>query len=329
MLQAYKNEVVADVGVRQASLRQLELDYYVSNYWLWCGASTFIGGFLFSQLTNEIPYDCPYLLSCLYLCFTCAAFGCSICVVTWAVFLAMWGPGLALRGSDGLTSYNAAVDFLKSQQESVYRTFQYEIFFYFCSSGLLLWVFPARFYVNLTCMALFAAIALGVVGLQKWMTRKLKGFGVSTSKTNDGVIKNFSSALTRVTDLDSASTKAYFETERGIAIDGGEHDQHPSSSSHLDALRTIPPASYTAKKVHGGGLFDSMSGSTGHHHGGGGLLSQSTSSYGDTKQGRHHPGLYDSAHNLYAGPDYGESSDDGITYNSYLFDSGHSIGIER
>jgi len=40
MLQLFKNEVVAQANVKQADIRQRELDYYTNNYWTWGQTAT-------------------------------------------------------------------------------------------------------------------------------------------------------------------------------------------------------------------------------------------------------------------------------------------------
>ncbi|CAD7954851.1 unnamed protein product [Amoebophrya sp. A120] len=270
MLQAYKNEVVADVSIRQAELRQLELDYYVANYWLWCGASTIVGGFLFNQLTTPIPYETSYLVSSVYLSLTSGAFGASVCTVTWTVFLAMWGPGLALRGPDGIASFHRAVDFLKKEQESVYLMFKLAILLYFFSSILLTWVFPSRFYVHLSCMLIFAGIFAFVFLLERSMKSKLKGFSIETLQNEnalvDGKIESLKQ-LGKVGDLDESATISFDQ-------DYMDRENHQQTTQFANAAKTNAFTTF---------------------FGGGGSSGTSAAAHpgGDTKRGEYHHGLYD------------------------------------
>ena len=109
MLQLYKNEVVAEVSVRQADVRQQELDFYAGNYWTWGSTCTLFAGFVFSQLTRSIPTDTNWVLENFYLLTVSLCLGCSVSVIIWTVLLSMWGPGLALRGPQGMGSFHGAV----------------------------------------------------------------------------------------------------------------------------------------------------------------------------------------------------------------------------
>merc|ERR1712007_37303 len=126
-----------------------ELDFYTNNYVTWGGTSTITAGFVFSQLTNPVPEGTDVYLSSAYLVFLAISLGFSLCVITWTTLCCMWGPGMALRGPEGMVSFHKAIDFLKVEQNSIYNTFIISVFSYFASTCCLVWVFPSDSRVNM------------------------------------------------------------------------------------------------------------------------------------------------------------------------------------
>ena len=237
MLQLYKNEVVAEVSVRQADVRQQELSFYTRNYWTWGSTCTIFAGFVFSQLTRSggltSGVDGPgILLENFYLICVSGCLGSSICVIIWTVLMSMWGPGLALRGPAGMASFHAAVTFLKSQQALVYQLFQLSIVLYLLSAVACLWVFPSSAKVNLVCTVVFALVLLCSKLFELLLHRKLRGFGANAGEEdllghgvgradthgfagdggNDGQIHSLD-GLMGVADLDTASMNAQQERQ--------------------------------------------------------------------------------------------------------------------
>jgi len=210
MLNIYKNEAVADASVTQANVRTKELDYFMNNYWTWASTSTVFAGFVFDQLNNKTPEDINVLLELVYLIFTTVCLCCNLCVITWAAFMCIWGPGLALRGIDGMDSFHDTITFLNSQQYTVYITFQVGVISFFLSSVTNVWVFPSRRGVNICCTVLFAIFLLGIVIFQQLLSRRLKG-GHIAQKSASGRIQVFD-RLNRVGDLDNISTSYYDKT---------------------------------------------------------------------------------------------------------------------
>ncbi|CAK9016295.1 General transcription factor 3C polypeptide 5 [Durusdinium trenchii] len=125
MLTIHKNRVVSDVTLQQAS----ELDFYTNNYWIWGGTTVILAGFALAQLTREIPEGTHPVLEYSYLAFTTLCLSLDLCIVTWTVLVCTWGPGNALRGPDGMSSFHDTVTLLKDEQMSIYYAFVVSIVF--------------------------------------------------------------------------------------------------------------------------------------------------------------------------------------------------------
>eukprot|EP00397_Hematodinium_sp_SG-2012_P065012 GEMP01093341.1.p1 GENE.GEMP01093341.1~~GEMP01093341.1.p1 ORF type:complete len:214 (+),score=34.02 GEMP01093341.1:155-796(+) len=179
MLNIYKNEALTTASISQANVRQRELDYYTTNYWTWCSTATA----------------------------TCLA--CNLCVITWTAFLCIWGPGLALRGRKGMLSFHDSIDFMQSEQKTIYWVFNAGVVGFFASSCTLVWVYPSRDRVNAACMVILGAFLLVVIVIQGILGRRLKHTHLAGhSDTTDGRIIAFDQFM-HVGDLDYAATEAH------------------------------------------------------------------------------------------------------------------------
>ncbi|CAK9023552.1 unnamed protein product [Durusdinium trenchii] len=107
----------------------LELDFYTNNYWIWGGTTVILAGFALAQLTREIPEGTHPVLEYSYLAFTTLCLSLDLCIVTWTVLVCTWGPGNALRGPDGMSSFHDTVTLLKDEQMSIYYAFVVSIVF--------------------------------------------------------------------------------------------------------------------------------------------------------------------------------------------------------
>ncbi|CAD7932166.1 unnamed protein product [Amoebophrya sp. A120] len=124
MLQLYKNQVVTQVSKEQIDLRQLELDWYCSNYDTMAVSSTMLAGFAYDQLTNSVPAKTTSLqMEFVYVVFTAVSLGLALSIAVTCIFSVIFGKSLALRGSLGATSVNIAVDNLRNEQKVLYLQF--------------------------------------------------------------------------------------------------------------------------------------------------------------------------------------------------------------
>eukprot|EP01066_Platyproteum_vivax_P010148 Platyproteum_vivax@DN4518_c0_g1_i1.p1 len=156
MLQLYKNEVVTSISKQQAEIRQMELDWYTSNYWTMSTQATLIGGFAFHQLAQPENEESPIVLDAMFLSFTAIAMGCSLCVVTNCTYMVLWGPGLALKGDKGALSIHNAIDELKKEQLTVFLFFLTSLLTFYISNILFLFTLYTEW------LAIVAALILTI-----------------------------------------------------------------------------------------------------------------------------------------------------------------------
>ncbi|PHJ24740.1 transmembrane protein, partial [Cystoisospora suis] len=64
-----------------------------------------------------------------------------MCVVVTTTFCCIWGPGLALRGPDGIRSVHTAVDSLKSEHGYIFAFFFLGLIAFYLSNLLLVWCY--------------------------------------------------------------------------------------------------------------------------------------------------------------------------------------------
>lgn len=201
MLQLLKNDVLTSAAISQADVRQTELDFYTNIYWLFGGTATVMAGFVFGQLTNPVPFGTDYRLEFAYLVTTSLCLGLNLCVITWTVLCCMWGPGLALRGPDGMKSFHEAVTFLKDELQQLYNVFAVGVFCYFGSTCTIVWVYPSRTTVNIGCTAVLGCFMLVLIIVQFKLELRLGGSVISHDGA-DGRIRAFG-GLEAVDDLDN------------------------------------------------------------------------------------------------------------------------------
>lgn len=142
MLQLYKNSVITDATASQAEVRQKELDFYTNIFALFGGSATFMAGITFEGLTKVIPPDTPPSLETWYLVLNTLNIGLDLCIIVWTTLCCTWGPGMALRGPEGLLSFHKTVDFLKDETLSIYLTYALSVICFFGSAVTQIWVFP-------------------------------------------------------------------------------------------------------------------------------------------------------------------------------------------
>lgn len=220
MLQLFKNDVVTSAAQNQADVRQHELDFYMNNYLTWGGTSTVMAGFVFSQLTSPVPDGTNIYLQTAYLVSISLCLGLNLCVITWTVLCCMWGPGLALRGPDGMKSFHRAIDFLKSEQNQIYNTFMFGVLCYFFSVCTLVWVYPSDSSVNTVMMGCFAVFLFAVM-FMTWRVEVRIGGSIFEHAGPDGKIAGFEFAE-GVADLDN-----YISAQMNDALGMSTAEQMP------------------------------------------------------------------------------------------------------
>lgn len=143
MLQLYKNGIVTGVAKAQVGVRQLEVDWYCSNYGMITGQAAMLAGFAFGQLTTPMPetHGPSFPLECSYLLLTCLTIGLELSAIIMSTFLSVWAPYLALRGPNGTADLHTAVNVLRDYQGLVFGYFVIGWVVFFLSSILQLWIY--------------------------------------------------------------------------------------------------------------------------------------------------------------------------------------------
>lgn len=159
-----------------------------------------MAGFMFEQLTKQLPDGTNFYLETAYLVFTATSLGLDLCIITWTVLCCMYGPGMALRGPEGMKSFHKTVDFLKGEQQQIYLTFMASVFTYFISSCCVVWVYPSRELVNWACMGIFFLVLIVIMYLQISLELQIGG-SVLSHDGADGRIKGLA-LFEQVADLD-------------------------------------------------------------------------------------------------------------------------------
>lgn len=161
-------------------------------------AAALLAGFAFSQITTALPSDVSFALEASYLLLAALSLGMQLCVIVTTTFCCMWGPGLALRGPDGVRSVNAAVESLKAEQGTVFFMFVAGLSCFFTSNILLLWCYFEEW------VAFASSIFLGgfVVVIAYYTLTLTYQLRVAESDAVDGTIDALK-AYENIADLDA------------------------------------------------------------------------------------------------------------------------------
>lgn len=234
MLTLFKNEVVTSTSLAQANVRQAELKLYTDNFWVWGGTSTVLAGFLFEQITSPVPESTPWSLEFIYLFTTSLCLGLSLCIITWTVLICMWGPGMALRGPEGMKSFHKVIEFMQVEHRKMYYVFMSSIFTYWGSTTAKVWVFPSRTRVNWACSIMLALMFVVLVVMQLRLECKIGGSIWGLHDGMDGRIQGLEQ-YEQVADLDTyISTKVHFH-QRESEIPGlANASKHEARKSEFD-----------------------------------------------------------------------------------------------
>eukprot|EP00428_Durinskia_dybowskii_P024775 CAMPEP_0170241442 /NCGR_PEP_ID=MMETSP0116_2-20130129/20487_1 /TAXON_ID=400756 /ORGANISM="Durinskia baltica, Strain CSIRO CS-38" /LENGTH=212 /DNA_ID=CAMNT_0010492277 /DNA_START=44 /DNA_END=679 /DNA_ORIENTATION=- len=141
MLQLYKNEAITKVARQQIEIRQMELDWYTTNYDTMAMQSAMFAGFAFDQITEPVPEGTDLWMEVFYVTFTAIALGFELCVAMACTFCCIFGKGLALRGPHGARSVHIAVDNMQAQQKWIFIQFVAGIVSYMLSHVLQVWIY--------------------------------------------------------------------------------------------------------------------------------------------------------------------------------------------
>ena len=159
MLKANNQALFQGTNNELVSIRQLEIQYYVSVYQSFATQAALIGGFSYGVLQNgsggaEWVPD----LDSWYALFATLTILSAIHIILCSLFLQVYGPGLALYGPAG--SMARACDVLRKQQPKIVKSFVLMIFFFVCSTAALFFSVLDYFAAIICSVALCIALYL-------------------------------------------------------------------------------------------------------------------------------------------------------------------------
>ena len=111
--------------MKTLTIRQKELEYWVSTFKTMAGQSAMLTGFCYGGLSLAAQGNdaISNAISFGYLATTTGAMGFGLLTIIVAALSSMLGPGLALRGSEGAGSVHKAVDVMKSESVNCFNFF--------------------------------------------------------------------------------------------------------------------------------------------------------------------------------------------------------------
>jgi hypothetical protein len=141
MLQLYKNEAVTHVAREQMEIRNMELEWYTTNYDTMAVQAAMFAGFAFEQITEPVPEGTAVWLEVSYVVLTAMTLGFELTVCMSCTFCCIFGKGLALRGPHGARSVHMAVDNLHKEQTLIFKQFLVGILGYLFSHVIEMWIY--------------------------------------------------------------------------------------------------------------------------------------------------------------------------------------------
>lgn len=138
MLKANNEALFQGTNQTIISIRQAELQYYVSVYQSFATQAALIGGFTYGVLqgTSSGSEWIPDLDFFYGLCATLTIIA-AVHIILCCLFLQVYGPGLSLYGQTG--SMVKATEVLRREQPMIVRSFILMIAFFVCSTVALFW----------------------------------------------------------------------------------------------------------------------------------------------------------------------------------------------
>lgn len=165
-------------------------------------------------------------LEAAYLLLAALSLGMQLCVIVTTTFCCMWGPGLALRGPDGVRSVNAAVENLKAEQGTVFAMFVAGLSCFFVSNILLLWCYFEE-WVAFASSFFLGGFVLVIAYYTLTLTLQLR---VSDSDAVEGNIDALK-AYENIADLD-----AYYAAHLRLTTPEEEEAEAAANAAAMGAL---------------------------------------------------------------------------------------------
>lgn len=87
----FKNEAITAIARKQVSIRQMELDWYSTNYDTMGAQAAMFAGFAFEQVTQPVPEGTQPWVEIVYVLLTCCTLGFELCVCMSCTFCCIFG----------------------------------------------------------------------------------------------------------------------------------------------------------------------------------------------------------------------------------------------
>ncbi len=123
MLLADKKATMTEFHIQTLQLREKELDFFVKFYNSISSIGAFLAGFAFSSLKTSLPPDSDVVILVLFLSLTAASIGFQLCAIMNSCACSVFGPGLFLRGPEGMRSAEKAIDVLQFKSDQTLKYF--------------------------------------------------------------------------------------------------------------------------------------------------------------------------------------------------------------
>jgi hypothetical protein len=137
MIQADKQLIQSQLKLSSLKVREKELTFYNNNFETLATVAALLSGFAFSALQNNIPTDTHWVISLLFHSSFPVAVMYSLWCVCNSTFISMFGPGLALRGTDG--SMHKAVEGMMTERIELYNSFRMSILALHIATACCIW----------------------------------------------------------------------------------------------------------------------------------------------------------------------------------------------
>ena len=114
---------MTEFHIQTLQVREKELDFFVKFYNSISSIGAFLAGFAFSALKTSLPKEADPIVTVIFLGLTSASIGFQLCAIMNSCACSVFGPGLFLRGPEGMRSAEKAIDVLQRKSDQTLKFF--------------------------------------------------------------------------------------------------------------------------------------------------------------------------------------------------------------
>jgi hypothetical protein len=138
MLKANNSALFQGTNVAVVTIRQAEINYYISVYQSFATQAALLGGFTYGVLQGATSGpNWVFDLDAFYALFATLTIILAVHIILCCLFLQVYGPGLSLYGAAG--SMARAADVLRKEQPMIVKSFVLMLACFVCSTVALFW----------------------------------------------------------------------------------------------------------------------------------------------------------------------------------------------